>query len=125
MSAKIGPLCSGIRTLLLHSAVPEYRYLIGFDCREARFSIENATPEPALKDGLPESCEMYRKVLKFGRRCALVAVDPCPAVSLRTMSSRVSIGSCSAARRRAAPHGRSGGAALRAALGSKRRFAPL
>ena len=82
-------------------------------------------PEPTLTDAGTDSSNMYRKVLKFGTRCALVAVDPCTAVSLRTMSLRVSIDSCSAARRRAAPYGRSGGrAALRAALGSKRRFAP-
>ena len=82
-------------------------------------------PKQALKDSWPKLCEMDRKVLKIGTRCALVAVDPCTAFSLRTMPFRVSIDSCSAARRRAAPYGRSGGAALRATLGSKRRFAPL
>ena len=61
--------------------------------------------QPAIEaSGLQASMSAIWYALRAsGRR-------PCPAFSFRARSFRVSIGSCSAARRRAAPHGRSGGA---------------
>ena len=66
---------------------------------------------------------------EFGTRCALVAVDPVR--PFRSEQGRfvfllvLALQHAGAQRLTGGREGRSGGAALRAALGSKRRFVPL